>query len=141
MGRFLARPGARVLEGERGWLDVLVGGRYMYLGVDFDMQPDYAAAGDISSSVVNQAADTVSGQVGSQVGKKADDKKAEPAKAAADERVLRLVEGLGLLEAAKSRQLPALVSSIELRMLEELGVELQYPTLEAGLAAMAQETD
>jgi nucleoside-diphosphate-sugar epimerase len=27
------------------------------------------------------------------------------------------------------------------RMLEELRVELQYPTLEAGLAAMAQETD
>ena len=27
------------------------------------------------------------------------------------------------------------------RMLEELGVELQYPNLEAGLAAMAQETD
>ena len=27
------------------------------------------------------------------------------------------------------------------RMLEELGVELQYPTLEAGLAAMKQETD
>lgn len=26
------------------------------------------------------------------------------------------------------------------RMLEELGIELQYPTLEAGLAAMAQET-
>ena len=26
------------------------------------------------------------------------------------------------------------------RMLEELGVELQYPTLEAGLAAMVEET-
>ena len=25
------------------------------------------------------------------------------------------------------------------RMLEELGIELQYPTLEAGLAAMAQD--
>ncbi len=27
------------------------------------------------------------------------------------------------------------------RMLEELGVELEYPTLEAGLAAMASETE
>lgn len=57
----------RVLEGEEGWIDLLVGARYFYLGVDLDMQPDYAAADDISSSVVNQAVDTVSGQVGAQI--------------------------------------------------------------------------
>lgn len=53
----------RVVDRERGWMDLLVGARYLYLSCELDMNPDYEAVDDISSTVMDKVVDTVLGQV------------------------------------------------------------------------------
>ena len=53
----------RVVEGDRGWLDLLLGGRYIDLSAKLDMTPDYAAVDQISSTVIDEVTKTVIGQV------------------------------------------------------------------------------
>ena len=62
----------RVIETERGWLDVLTGARYMYYSTELGFTPDYAAASDLSAQVVDGVATAVGGAVESRAKAKAD---------------------------------------------------------------------
>ena len=42
----------RLVKKRRGWLDVIVGGRYVNVSTDLGLTPDYEAVGEISSAVV-----------------------------------------------------------------------------------------
>lgn len=53
----------RIVDRERGWMDLLAGARYMYLSCELDMNPDYEAVDEISSTVMDQVVNTVLGQV------------------------------------------------------------------------------
>lgn len=66
-------PAYRVLQSDRVNVDVLAGGRYVYIRQDMDLKPDYAAVDSISEQVVDTAADKLSGAVGNAVNKAKDE--------------------------------------------------------------------
>lgn len=53
----------RVLEGDRGWLDLLAGARYMYTGLDYEMTPDYEAIDAFAADLVNDAVNKIAAAV------------------------------------------------------------------------------
>lgn len=57
----------RVLARDRGWLDVLAGGRYMYVSAELEMAPDYEAVDAISASVMQTTAQAIQKNVGGDV--------------------------------------------------------------------------
>jgi hypothetical protein len=57
----------RVVQGRRGWIDALAGGRYVSLGIDSDLIPDFEAIDEISASAVDKAVDAVRDEVGDAV--------------------------------------------------------------------------
>lgn len=63
----------RVVAGERGWMDLLVGARYYNASIEMDMNPDYAAVDTISSGVMNKTVKAAGDKVGDRVSSKADD--------------------------------------------------------------------
>ena len=53
----------RIFENDRGWVDLLAGGRYMYYSLEEDFSPDYGAVDEISDTIVDQVAADVRSQV------------------------------------------------------------------------------
>jgi predicted transcriptional regulator len=63
----------RVIDGKRGWLDLLAGGRYFNMDVELDLSPDYDAVDDISSEVVSRTASAIRDEVQRAVNRKAEE--------------------------------------------------------------------
>jgi hypothetical protein len=63
MGALDASLAYRVLDVERGWLDILLGARYVKIDVELDLSPDYDAVDAISHKVVSQAASAIRDEV------------------------------------------------------------------------------
>ena len=61
----------RVVEGDRGWVDLLVGARYIDISGKLDMQPNYAGVDGISRTVLDTVTQTVGAQVQQAAGAKA----------------------------------------------------------------------
>jgi hypothetical protein len=61
----------RVLEGKRGWVDLIVGARYVYVACELEMNPDYGAVDAISRALVDQAVTAVRDEFEDEVKRKA----------------------------------------------------------------------
>jgi hypothetical protein len=73
LGTIDAAVAYRVIEGERGWLDLLAGARYVKVEIDLDLSPDYDAVDDISHQVVTRAASAIRDEVQNEVDAHADE--------------------------------------------------------------------
>ena len=63
----------RLVEGSRGWLDVIAGARYVDAAIDLKTTPDYEAVDEMSRQVVDQVSAAALGAVASGVMHAADD--------------------------------------------------------------------
>lgn len=63
----------RLVAGERGWLDLLLGARYVDVTASLDMDPDTEAVDAISSAVMDKTVESVQGKVEDHVKRDADD--------------------------------------------------------------------
>jgi len=125
----------RVIEADSGWLDVLVGGRYMNLTAQLDMKPDYEAVDEISSVFMDKAVtvvrdgledrvDSKSGKIAEEladltdnVGDAARDKIRDQVNGKIDERVDQIIERVD--------EIRDNISSIPPRQLEKIKEAIQ----------------
>jgi len=66
-----AAIGYRLFEHERGWVDVLLGGRYMYLDTELKLTPDLSAAAAVSETVIDEASSLLRSEVQGAVNRQA----------------------------------------------------------------------
>jgi hypothetical protein len=84
MGSLEAALAYRVLDVERGWLDLLLGARFITIEAELDLSPDYDAVDTISSEVVSRTASAIRDEVQAEVQDHADEIAQELAAIAGD---------------------------------------------------------
>ena len=141
----------RVVDVDRGWLDLLAGGRYMTVEVNLDLIPNYAAADSISGSVMDRTVESLQEQmelkadeiadkladITEGLGQAAHDKISEALKDRAEQRADEI---MGKIESIPPRQLESLKEALQ-EKLDSITDEQREALAEAVKEALDNRAD